>query len=199
MDAAVGRIVEALKKAGKLRSTLILFTSDNGGQRDYRSKKDYGGKHGPYATLGDNRPLRGWKGDLYEGGVRVPAFASWSGKLRRATVEQVTSYLDVFPTLAGLAGVKVDPAWKLEGRDVWPILSGSGKAPAATLYWNTGRQSGVLHGEKKLIVTRRGGKEMVEMYDLADDPGEKKDLAGAQPRTVETLRKVLAEQSRGDR
>jgi arylsulfatase A-like enzyme len=198
MDAAIGEIVEAVRKAGKRESTLILFTSDNGGQRDHVSRKDYGGKHGPYPTLGNNRPLRGWKGELYEGGIRVPAFVSWAGQLRSRVVEQTTSYLDVFPTFAALAGIEVERGAKLEGRDVRALLTGEGKAPAPpALYWNTGRQAAVRDGDWKLIVSRRG-REAAELYNLADDPLEKKDLAGDRPAQVEALKKVLAEQRKGD-
>jgi arylsulfatase A-like enzyme len=199
MDAAIGRIVEALRKSGQLDDTLILFTSDNGGQRDYRSKTDYGGKHGPYPTLGDNRPLRGWKGELYEGGVRVPAFVRWGETFRPATLERATSYLDVFPTFASLAGVGLEPGWKLEGRDIRPLLAGEARpVPARALYWNTGRQAAVLDGDWKLIVSQRG-PESVELYNLADDPAEKKDLAKASPKQVDALRKLLAQQKKLDR
>ena len=198
MDAAVGRIVEALAKTGQLADTVIFFTSDNGGQRDYRSKTDYEGKHGPYATLGDNRPLRGWKGELYEGGIRVPAFVSWSGKFRPARLDQTTSYLDVLPTFAALAGVKPEPGWKLEGRNIRPLLAGEVKSlPATTLYWKTGRLSGILDGDWKLIVSERRPK-IVELYNLADDPVEKKDLAKENVKKVEALRKILAEQKKLD-
>ena len=198
MDAAVGRIVEALRKAGQIDNTLIHFTSDNGGQRDHSSKTDYAGKHGPYPTLGDNRPLRGWKGELYEGGIRVPAFVSWRD-FRLALVERTTSYLDIFPTLADLAGIVIDSAWQLEGRNIRPLLSGEGKAPPEpTLYWNTGRQFAIRHGDWKLIVTERK-KESVELYNLADDPAEKKDRAREEPRQVEVMRKLLSEQRKLDR
>src|SRR5262245_32984742 len=130
MDAAIGRLVEALEKSGRLKDTLIVFTSDNGGQKDWVSKTDYEGKHGPNPTLGDNRPLRGWKTELYEGGIRVPAFVSWNGRLQSGTVNQTISYLDWLPTIGHLAGVEPKAEWKLEGRNVWPLLSGQGKAPA---------------------------------------------------------------------
>ena len=199
MDAAVGRIVAALKNTGQLRDTVILFTSDNGGQRDYRSRTDYEGKYGPYPTLGDNRPLRGWKGELYEGGVRVPAFVSWEGKLGPATVDRTTSYLDVFPTLARLGGVDLAPTWRLEGRDLGRLLSGEAIPVAApTLYWNTGGQAAALHGDWKLILTRRG-PGAVELYDLADDPAEAQDRAKERPEQVEALRAILAAQERLDR
>jgi arylsulfatase A-like enzyme len=192
MDDAIGRIVEAMKKAGQIANTVIHFTSDNGGQRDYRSKTEYGGNHGPYPTLGDNRPLRGWKGELYEGGIRVPAFISWRD-FRPAAVESTTSYLDIFPTLTDMAAVRIDPAWHLDGRNFRPFLSGREKAPpATTLWWNTGRQTGILQGDWKLILTR-GKKERAELYNLVDDPAEKKDVAGEKTGQVEALRKVLAE------
>lgn len=196
MDDAIGRIVETLRTTGHLRDTLILFTSDNGGQRDYQSRTDYGGKHGPYPTLGDNRPLRGWKGELYEGGVRVPAFACWEGKFGPAVISQTTSYLDVFPTLAGLAGAQIDPRRRLEGRDIGPLLKGADiPASPPTLYWNTGNQAAVLHGGWKLIVTRRG-PGAVELFDLTADPAEANDLSGERPGRVEDLRAILTEQER---
>jgi len=199
MDAAVGRIVEALNRAGRLRDTVILFTSDNGGQRDYRSQSDYGGKYGPYPTLGDNRPLRGWKGDLYEGGVRVPAFVFWEGKLGHAAVDETTSYLDVFPTLARLGGVDLAPTWRLEGRDIGRLLAGEAiRGSAPTLYWNTGGQASALHGDWKLIVTRREPGS-VELYNLAVDPAEARNLAQEKPEQADALRAILAEQERLDR
>jgi arylsulfatase A-like enzyme len=199
MDSAIGRIVEALTKSGQLENTVIFFTSDNGGQRDYRSKTEYGGKHGPYATLGDNRPLRGWKGGLYEGGIRVPAFVCWGKKFRPAILNRTTSYLDVFPTFAGMAGVRIEAGWKLEGRNIRPLLAGEAGAPAVRpLYWNTGRLAGVLDGDWKLIVSERG-PATVELYNLADDPAEAKNLARTSATKVAALRKILAEQKKLDR
>jgi arylsulfatase A-like enzyme len=194
MDEAAGRIIDTLEKTGQAKDTLIVFTSDNGGQQNYASKTEYEGKHGPYPTLGDNRPWRGWKGSLYEGGIRVPAFVSWSGKLRPREVKETVSYLDWFPTVATAAGVPLDPAWKLEGRNVWPLLTGEGKAPAPVLYWNTGRTEGVLAGDWKLIVMPK----MEELYQIAEDPEEKTNRAKTEPKKVEELRKVLAEQRKGD-
>lgn len=198
MDDAIGRIVAALEKSGQDRNTLILFTSDNGGQKDHASKTDYEGKHGPYPTLGDNRPLRGWKTELYEGGVRVPAFVHWRGTLKPAKVEQTISYLDWLPTLAGRAGTKVPADAKVEGRDVWPLLSGGGAKPASpVLYWNTGATTGVLDGDWKLIVPAKK-PEAAELYNLGDDPAEKNNRAGDEPKKVEELRKLLAEQRKLD-
>jgi arylsulfatase A-like enzyme len=192
MDAAVGQIVEALEKSGQIANTLILFTGDNGGQKDYASTTEYEGKHGPYPTLGDNRPLRGWKGELYEGGVRVPAFVSWRDRLRPRVLQETVSYLDWFPTFAHLAGAQLAPQWKLEGRNVWPLLAGEKQSPPATpLCWETPRAKGVLDGDWKLIVST-GKAAALELYHLADDPAEQKNLAAANPGKVEQLRSILA-------
>ncbi len=103
MDAGIGRIIAALEKAGKLSETVIVFTSDNGGQQEYHSEVDYGGKHGPNPVLGDNRPLRGWKTDLYEGGVRVPAFVSL-GRPSQAQGASDTSQLPRLVPNVGTSG-----------------------------------------------------------------------------------------------
>jgi arylsulfatase A-like enzyme len=199
MDAAVGRILAALEKTGQGDHTLVLFTSDNGGQRDHRSATDYGGRYGPYARLGDNRPWRGWKGDLYEGGIRVPAIASWPGRLRPGLVRETVSCLDWFPTVAHLAGTPMEAGWQIDGRDVWPLLTGEAQTPPPRiLYWNTGSAAAVLAGNWKLIVPERKGSA-VELYNLADDPKEEKNLAPEKPDKAEALRQILAEHKKLDR
>jgi arylsulfatase A-like enzyme len=191
MDAAIGRIVAALDKAGRVNDTLVLFTSDNGGQREYTPGNEYEGKHGPNPTLGDNRPWRGWKGGLYEGGIRVPAFVSWPGKLRAGIVRQTVSYLDWFPTLARLAGARVEDGWKVEGRDVWPLLAGDGPNPAPrALTWVTGNAAAVLDGDWKLIVPKRPAAA-AELYNLADDPAEAMNRAAENPTKVADLHRIL--------
>jgi arylsulfatase A-like enzyme len=198
LDAAVGRIVAALEKNGQIRDTVILFTSDNGGQRDFHSRTQYSGKY-DHPVLGNNRPWRGWKAELYEGGIRVPAFVHWRGRLKPAEVGQTVSYLDWFPTFARLAGVRLEADWKLEGRDVWPLLANEGEKPAGpTLYWNSGNAAAVLDGDWKLIVPKRRASA-VELYNLADDPEEKKNLAGMNAGKVEELRRILDRQKSRDR
>jgi arylsulfatase A-like enzyme len=196
MDFAIGQIVQTLEKTGQAKDTLILFTSDNGGQKDYASKTEYEGKHGPNPTLGDNRPWRGWKGSLYEGGIRVPAFVSWPGRLKPAEVKEAVSYLDWFPTLSTLAGAVPAAEWKLEGRNVWPLLTGEGRPAAPVLYWHTGRDEGVMVGDWKLIVTRK--KDEAELYQVSDDPAEKNNQADRNPKKVEELRRILTEQRKGN-
>ena len=197
MDAAIGRIVETLEKRGQLKNTLILFTSDNGGQQNYMSKTDYEGKHGPNPTLGDNKPLRGWKGELHEGGIRVPAFVHWDEKLKPRVLDERVSYLDWFPTFVKLAGAEIDTGWKLDGEDAIKLLNGKKKRIPPLLYWYTGRDRGVLDfnadGDWKLVVSQRKDA-IVELYNLTDDPAEKTNLAEKNPQRVEELKKILAQQ-----
>ncbi len=179
MDNAIGRVVIALEKSKQLDNTLIVFTSDNGGFEKYQSKTDYAGKYA-HPKLGDNTPLRGWKGELYDGGVRVPAFAYWKGKLQPAEAPEIVSMLDWYPTFAKLAGADVPAKAKIEGRDVWPILARAKEKPAdPILYWNVGSRHAVVADGWKLIVNAKNQKvELYEMrnekLDRADDPNRAK-------------------------
>jgi arylsulfatase A-like enzyme len=196
MDSAISRIVRALENSGQIEETLIIFTSDNGGQRDYSSNVDYEGKHGPYSTLGDNRPLRGWKGELYEGGIRVPAFFHWRGRLKPFVLEKTVSYLDWLPTIAHLVGAKVESSWRLEGRNVWPLLAHhETEVDEPVLYWNTGAAAAVLRGNWKLIAPQ--GQDM-ELYNLSKDPAEQTNLSG-QASERQDLIQLLNDQKRLDR
>lgn len=195
MDASIGRIVETVAKAGRTERTLILFTSDNGGQQNYSSSKEYEGRYPPHTRLGDNRPLRGWKGGLYEGGIRVPALVSWPGTLSPRDVKDPVRITDWLPTLVRVAGISPSPDWGIEGRDVWPLLTGkdADAVPAANFYWNTGSQKAVRSGPWKLIV--RGAKgAQVELFDVVRDPLEEREQAASQPDVVKRLRAELERQ-----
>jgi arylsulfatase A-like enzyme len=193
MDAAIGRIVTALERNGLDSNTLILFTSDNGGQQNYESKTEYEGKHGPNPTLGNNKPLRGWKTELYEGGIRVPAFATWKDKFKPRLLVEPVSYLDWFPTLGQFAGVEVDSSWKLDGRNLAQALKGESAVPAwKPLYWNTGRTRGILDADWKLI-EYDGKNSKVELFNLREDPIEKTNLAEMNLQRVDEMRKLLNE------
>jgi len=192
-------VARALDRAGQLDNTLIVFTSDNGGQRGWSSKTEYAGRFEPQPTLGNNLPLRDWKGSLYEGGVRVPAFVYWRGKLQPRVVQRPVTIVDWLPTLAGVAGAETKAEWQLDGRNVWPLFSGEGGGvPPATMYWKVGNGLAVLHENHKLISRpRMAGK--AELFDLASDSNEEHDSATSSPEEVTRLRALLEAQQKLDR
>lgn len=199
LDNAVGQLVAALEKAGKRESTLIVFTSDNGGSQAGNADGKYPADDYPNGKLsGNNAPLRGNKGELYEGGIRVTAFANWPGTLKPAKLAAPIHVADWMPTLCGLAGYGPKGSLDWDGRDVWPVLNGASKAEPRLLYWaGVGFKSrAVRDGDWKLIVPQKGKPEL---FDLATDPTETTDLAARMPDKVEALQAKLAEISRGDR
>lgn len=199
MDSGVGRIVEALESSGLRENTLILFSSDNGGQNGYAAPaREYEGRYEPHTALGDNKPLRGWKTQLYEGGIRVPAFVNWPGKLEPRIVEQPVNIIDWFPTFARLAGATLDAAWKIEGLDVWSALRGEriAELDSRTHYWNTGTSVAVIADGWKLIERRPG---TAELFHVRRDPQEERNLAADEAEKLAEMRAVLAAQRALDR
>jgi len=177
MDDAVGRVLDSVRDIGQEENTLYFFIGDNGGPTQ--------------STTSKNGGLRGFKSTTYEGGPRVPFFAQWKGKLPAGkTYESPVQNLDVLPTIITAAGGQVDPTWKLDGVDLMPFLTGSNKSrPHETLYWRFGKQWAVRQGDMKLVVAN-GGSGQPELYNLAADFGESKDLASAQPEKVKELQSL---------
>jgi arylsulfatase A-like enzyme len=190
MDDAIGRVLDALDEWKVRERTLVIFLSDNGGEPPIPPAK-FGGYYKNYEQKGDNRPLRGWKSEVYEGGIRVPALAHWGGKLKHRKVTAVTSAIDILPTVAKLAGIAPTPEMRVEGIDIWPLLTGQSKGQPRTLYWETPQQSALRVGDRKLVETRQSRK--VELFDLRADPYEKEDLALKQPERVRRMRMQLAD------
>lgn len=200
MDYGIGRIIDVLERAGFRENTLVVFVSDNGGQKSWHSNDQYKGKYAdkPHTVLGNNRPLRGWKGDVYEGGIRVPALANWQGVLKPGEIDVPVHIVDWMPTLCALAGHFPKRDLKWDGHNIWPFVSREiTKAEPRPLYWKTPGFSGVRYGRWKLIAKKAGTE--VQLYDIAQDPYETKDLAQQQPETVKKLKRLLAQLSRNDR
>ncbi|MCH8922651.1 MAG: sulfatase-like hydrolase/transferase, partial [Planctomycetes bacterium] len=173
-----------------------------GGQRNWGKNRQYEGRYKDgHRTLGDNRPLRGWKGELYEGGVRVPALANWPGRLKPGKLDAVVSALDWYPTFAHLAGYELPSDLPLEGQNIWPLLVDPSKAAAnskpRTLYWNTGSRSAVRDGPWKLIASG-GKKKTYQLFNLDDDPHEKTDLSGRLEPQALRLRGLLEREASKD-
>ena len=176
MDDSVGAVMKQLRKSGLEENTLVFFLSDNGGPtRELTSS---------------NAPLRGQKGMMYEGGLRVPFMVQWKGTLPKGKVynHPVTS-LDIYATAA--ANAKATAPENIEGVDLIPYLTSKrSDRPHDTLFWRQGNKAGLRHGDLKLV--RMGGRKAVgnakwELYDLSKDISEERNLAKANPEHLSEL------------
>jgi len=188
MDEAVGRIVGAIEARGWRTNTLIVFSSDNGGPNP--------------ARLTSNGPLRAGKGTIYEGGVKACAFANWPGQIKSNTVVDAPLHIvDWYPTLLKLAGASLEQKLPVDGRDLWPTLTAGAPSPHDAILINASPKKGALRaGDWKLVVngqaaesddgeaTTTASTNSVELFHLANDPGEKTNLAAQQPDKVRELR-----------
>jgi arylsulfatase A-like enzyme len=204
LDDAVGRIVAAVEKAGKTDDTIVVFTSDNGGSTAENNDTKYPEDAYPTGKLtGNNKPLRGQKGDLYEGGTRVPTLLRWPGKVKAGTICDTPLHItDWMPTLCALAGYQPAKDLRWDGDNVWGAITGESPLPARTLYSVAPafRARMLREGDWKLIVSD-GEKEAAktELFNLATDPAEATDLAASQPDKLAELRKKLDDTARADR
>jgi arylsulfatase A-like enzyme len=184
LDDAVGSVIAALEKSGQTERTIIFFFSDNGG---------------PTYQVAQNTPLRGGKGMVYEGGIRVPFVISWPGKLPSGTTYSApVSSLDIFATSLALAGIKMPSDRKYDGVNIVPYLSGKKKTiPHEYLFWRA--ENGRLEKGKRLAYAVLAEKwklvrlldKPAELYDLSNDIGESIDLAKENPRIVARLTAAL--------
>jgi arylsulfatase A-like enzyme len=174
-DAGVGRILAALDEAGIAGNTLVIFTNDNGGE-----------------WLSRNAPFFHRKLSLWEGGIRVPAILRWPGHLPAGGVsEQVGITMDLTATILAVTRTPVPTGLRLEGMDLMPVLSGAAPKTERTLFWRIDAygqtQQAVRSGEWKLLVD--GGASLV--FNLEDDPGERRDLANQRQDIARRLRPLL--------
>ena len=204
LDWSVGEVLKAIRESGIDEHTLVMFTSDNG---PWLSYGDHAGSAGP---------LREGKGTSWEGGVRVPFVARWPGKIPQNRVcREPAMTIDILPTVAALTGAKL-PDHKIDGKDIWPLLSGdaNAKSPqeAYYIYFANNQLQAVISGQWKLLFPhtwrslngRPGGTngvpakyesrplEQPELYDLQSDVGETTNVAGKHPEVVERLQALAA-------
>ena len=188
MDDQIGRVVEALDKKGIRDNTLIVFQSDNGGTRNplFSGEADVSKLKLP----NDNGPFREGKGTLYEGGVRVISVANWPGRIQPGlVVNEMVHEVDMYPTLVALAGGSTAKAKPLDGLDVWGTISAGKPSPRTEIIYNIEPfRAGVREGDWKLI-WRTPLPQAVELYNIAQDPSEKNNVADANPDKVAALQK----------
>ncbi|MCG7857675.1 sulfatase-like hydrolase/transferase [Flavihumibacter sediminis] len=175
LDRAIGKMVEELKKHGLFENTLIFFLSDNGGAHD---------------NLSNNFPLKGFKGNKYEAGHRVPFFISWPKQFDVGVqYHGLSSSLDIFPTALEAAGVSIQPTLGIDGISLIPFLTGEkNDNPHHELVWRKDGAAAIRFNQYKLIRINGAGERL---YDLSEDPGESNDLQQIKPEIFSLLKQKL--------
>ena len=173
LDSAVGKIVKAVGDLNLSNNTVIIFTSDNGGEK-----------------YSDNGVYQGRKLTLWEGGIREPAFVKWTGTIKENSItNQVATTFDWTATILSLAHAKVDPKFPLDGMDLTDVITGRKNEVDRTLFWRISQRrqnKAVRDGKWKWLQDEKGNEYL---FDLVSDPGEKNDVKNNFPETFEKLKK----------
>jgi arylsulfatase A len=181
MDDAVGRVLDTLDAAGQRENTLVMFMSDMGAI--LRPTHGLG--------VASNAPFRAGAPDMYEGGIRVPAIFRWPGRIKPGTeTGEVLTHLDILPLCLAVSGAPALPGRVLDGRDPLPVLTGRAKSPHERIVAELRDAAALREGNLK-IVRPKPGKPW-ELYDLAADPGETRDLAAGRPDDLARLTAAFA-------
>jgi len=195
MDDQIEQVLQALEEMKIRDNTLIVFQSDNGGTRNKMFAGE--GDMSKITIPCDNGPYRDGKGSLYEGGTRVVAIANWPGHIPAGgSVEGMMHVVDMYPTLAGLAGASLAKAKPLDGMNMWPTISQGKPSPRTEVVYNVEAfRAGIRQGDWKLI-WKTPLPPSAELYNLAQDPSEKNDLASQNPDEVAILTRRAIELSK---
>ncbi len=177
VDDAVGAVLTKLREEGLEEKTLVIFASDNGASETYDI--------GHVANL----PLIGHKRNLYGGGIRIPYLMQWKGRIPPGqTYTKPVSSLDLFPTFLAAAGVEDVSQYRLDGVNLVPYLDGTNAGtPHEYLFWRSGPNGAVCHGEWKLLMI---GSEMTRLYNSEKDPGESKDMSSKRAELVRKMKQA---------
>ena len=172
MDEAIGQILSMLEETGQADNTLVVFLSDNGG-----------------SGSADNRPLRGGKSQMFEGGLRVPCVMRWPGVIPAGSIcrEFLTS-LEMFPTFCRAAGVETPAGIVLDGFDMMPVVTGRRDSPREEMFWERRGDKAARVGHWKWVDSQRGSG----LFDLSQDIGEQQDLSGEKRDVLDHLRSRFA-------
>jgi len=164
MDDAIGEVLQTIKSAGQEENTIVIFHSDNGG-----------------AGPGDNTSLRGNKGQMFEGGIRVPCIVSWPGKLPQGAVsKEFLTTLELFPTFLAVSGAAPPTGVILDGFNMLPALRGEERSPRKEMFWQRRLDKAARVGNYKWLFSGNN----TGLFDLATDIGEQRDLSQEKPETV---------------
>lgn len=187
LDQQVGEIVAKVKALGLAENTIIIFSSDNGPHLEGGADPDY---------FDSNGPMKGYKRDLYEGGIRVPTIAYWPENINPgSTSDHISAFWDLYPTLCELAGLPIEA--ELDGISFLPTLLGEKQTPHEYLYWEfheKGGRQAVRKGNWKAVkydIFKQPGK-MLELYDLSKDIGEQNNIATQHPEIVREMEEILS-------
>jgi arylsulfatase A-like enzyme len=184
LDDAIGRVLQSLRDLGLEERTLILFASDNGGPHE-----------GPQS----NRPFRSGKFSLWEGGIRSPIFVQWKGRLKGGIqLPHLVNQIDFVPTALAAAGSKADPAARLDGVNLLPVMQDPTRAVPTheAMFWRFGVQYAIRKGDWKLIKPAVDSPRL--LFNLASDPGETANLAAQHPEKVRELDRLWNEWNSGN-
>jgi arylsulfatase A-like enzyme len=189
VDRQVGELMALLKELGIEQNTVFFFSGDNGANDYFSTPEHPRGIHSGNKHPQTGVEFRGKKGTLYEGGVRVPFFARWPGKIAPGRMSEHLAYFpDMLPTIAELAGVQ--PPSDIDGISIVPELlgaqaTGRSQPQHEYLYWEINGWTAIRQGNWRAVRPR--GSDAWELYDLASDPSESKDLAAARPEILAPL------------
>jgi arylsulfatase A len=186
MDNDIGKILNLLDELKLSENTLVIFSSDNGPHHEGGNDPDF---------FNSNGLLRGIKRDLYEGGIRVPFIARWTGKTKPGTeTGHISAFWDFLPTACDISGIK--PPEDIDGISYLPALLGKNQEKHEFLYWEFHEQKGkqaVLNGNWKAIrlKIKENPKSPIELYNLSSDIGEENNIADKNPEIVKMMEKIM--------
>ncbi len=190
LDDEIGRVITALDQKGLRENTLILFHSDNGGTRNAM----FAGQMTDLSKVKlpcDNGPYRDGKGTLFEGGCRVAACANWPGHIKPQTVDGLIHAVDLYPTLAALAGASTSKCKPLDGMNVWSTIAEGQPSPRTELIYNVEPFRGAMRQGDWKLIWRTLIPTSVDLYNLAQDPYEQNNLAASNPDKVAAMQARL--------
>jgi arylsulfatase A-like enzyme len=198
LDDGVGEIMAAVKQAGLLENTMVVFIGDNGATVEKRA-----GLNQDFAKAGSNGPFRGFKFSLFDGGMHVPGIMSWPGTIpARQQVREVVMSMDILPTICKAAGASLPDGYTVNGSDILPVATSRARSPHPAIFWAQGSQLATRRGPWKLVLggilynrTPDGGKmtgdDTVFLSNLDQDPGEMTNLRHKHPEIVDELQTSL--------